>query len=213
MKTINNTIKKTNNIVRRCLTAAALMTVSSACFGGTLSPLVDDFNSTKNNSLGIQRQYMNDAMMGGSTTTEQNVSQGILSVSGTIVPPRGQPGWASSVLPLNQQGLPQDASAFHGIRLLVKVNRGNISISAASTEVTNFDYHAAPVTVTPDGKYHEVKIPFSSMKRAWSKQTSLNTETLTSLSIVAYALQADAFAFEVDEVSFYTVGTDQKSLR
>lgn len=204
MKTINST----SNFFRQCITATAFITFSGICFSGSLSPLVDDFNDAEKNSLGIQRQYMNDSVAGGSTTTKHSVSQGVLSVSGEIVPPRGQPGWASSVLLLEQQGLPQDISAFHGIRLLVKVNKGNLTISANSSEVTNFDYHSAPVAVAPDGKYHEVKIPFTSMKRAWSEQTKLNTKTLTGLSIVAYSLQADTFEFEVDEVSFYTIGAN-----
>jgi hypothetical protein len=48
-----------------------------------------------------------------------------------------------------------------------------------------------------------VKIPFTSMKRAWSEQTQLNTKTITSFSISAYGLQKSAFDFEVDEVSLY----------
>jgi hypothetical protein len=69
--------------------------------------------------------------------------------------------------------------------------------------VTNYDYHAAPIAVAADGKFHEVKIPFESMKRAWSEQTPLNTATLNSLSIVAFSLQPASFDFELDEVSFY----------
>jgi len=177
--------------------------ISCASFAGSLNPAIDDFSDIKDNSLGIQRQFINDSVAGGSTTTEQLVSEGVIFLKGEITPPRGQPGWASTVLPLDAQSLPRDASAFEGIRLRVKVNTGNISISANSTEVTNFDYHAAPVTVTADGKFHEVKIPFTSMKRAWSEQTQLNTKTINSLSIVAFSLQKSAFNFELDEVSFY----------
>jgi hypothetical protein len=198
---------KTLNIITfiflRNLPVVALLAFSGSSFGGTLSPLVDDFSDARNNSLGIPRQFLNDTTSGGSTTTEQSASEGVLAVKGEIVPPRGQPGWASSVLLLDPHGLPTDASAFEGIRLLVKVEKGNISISANSAEVTNFDYHAAPVMATSDGKFHEVKIPFASMKRAWSEQTPLNPKTISSLSIVAFDLQKGVFEFEVDEVSFY----------
>ncbi len=85
----------------------------------------------------------------------------------------------------------------------MKINSGNISISANSTEITNFDYHSAPVVVKSDGKFHEVKVPFTSLKRAWSQQTTLNTETLASLSVVAFDIQKSTFDFEIDEVSFY----------
>jgi len=169
----------------------------------TMSPIVDDFSDPENNSLGIPRQYMNDTVSGGGTSTEQSVSDGVLSVTGEIVPPRGQPGWSSAILILDPQGMPQDASAFEGIRLLVKVNKGNISVSANSTDVQNFDYHAAPVLAKSDGKFHEVKIPFASMKRAWSEQTPLNTKTISGLSIVAFGMQKGSYDFQLDEVGFY----------
>lgn len=168
-----------------------------------LEPLVDDFSHSDVNSLGIQRQYLSDAMAGGGTTMSPEVTDGILSVSGTITPPRGQPGWASSVLLLQPEGLPRDASAFEGIRLLVKVNQGQISLSANSTEVVNYDYHAAQVVVRSDGRFHEVKVPFASMKRAWSEQTVLNTGTIASISIVAFDVKPGSFDFELDEVAFY----------
>ena len=164
---------------------------------------IDDFSDATNNSLGIARQFLNDTVAGGNTTTEINVVEGVIRLKGEIVPPRGQPGWASSVFPLDTQGQPLDASEFNGVRLLVKVNEGNISISANSIEVTNFDYHAAQVLVAADGQFHEIKIPFNSMKRAWSEQTPLNTKTISGLSIVAFALQKANFDFQIDEVSFY----------
>ena len=187
----------------RYLGLVAILTFSSASFGGGLSPLIDDFSDATNNNLGIPRQFLNDTLAGGSTTTAQEVVQGTITAKGEIIPPRGQPGWASMIFPLDSQSLPKDASAFEGVRLLIKINSGSMSISANSTEITNFDYHAAPITVMADGKFHEVKIPFAAMKRAWSEQTPLNTKTINSLSIVAFGLQKSAFDFAVDEVSFY----------
>jgi hypothetical protein len=185
------------------LCMVGLITFSGASFAESLSSVIDDFSDAQNNNLGNPRQFLNDTIAGGSTTSNQKISKGILSSKGEITPPRGQPGWASMVLLLNPQNLPQDASAFVGVRLLIKINTGNISISANSAEVKNFDYHAAPVAVTADGKFHEVKIPFTSMKRAWSEQTQLNTKTISSFSISAYGLQKSAFDFEVDEVTLY----------
>lgn len=187
----------------RGLLLAGLLAAAGNVYAEALSPLVDDFSNTETNSLGNPRLFFNDTTSGGGTSTVQNVSDGILSVSGEIVPPRGQPGWASNVLLLDPQGLAQDVSAFEGVRLLVRVDQGNLSLSANSTEVTNYDYHAAPVVVTADGAFHEVKIPFESMKRAWSEQTPLNTKTVASLSIVAYGMQPGAVDFAVDEVAFY----------
>lgn len=209
MKTRNPTTHLLNdNLSLTALLAFSLASFfcvfySCASFAGSLNAAIDDFSDIKDNSLGIPRQFINDSIAGGSTTTEQLVSKGVIYLTGELIPARGQPGWASTVLPLDAQSLPQDASAFEGIRIVIKVNSGSISISANSTEVTNFDYHAALVPVANDGKFHEVKIPFNSMKRAWSEQTPLNTKTINSLSIVAFSLQKSAFNFELDEVSFY----------
>ncbi len=182
---------------------ASLLAYSSYSFSGELSPVVDDFSDAKKNNLGITRQFLDDKVAGGKTQTKIEVSAGKLHIKGEIVPPRGQPGWASSVLLLNSEGLPQDASKFKGVRLLVKVDKGLISVSANSAEVTNFDYHASMVVVQSDGKFHEIKIPFTSMKRAWSEQTQLNTATINSLSIVAFGLQPTHFDYQIDEVGFY----------
>lgn len=192
----------TFTLIKR-ISLCALLTFSYTSFGESLNKVVDDFSDVSNNTLGIPRLFMNDSIAGGSTTTKQEVSQGVISAKGEIIPPRGQPGWASLVLPLDAQSLPRDASAFEGVRLLIKINTGSMSLSANSTEITNFDYHAAPIAVVADGKFHEIKIPFSIMKRAWSEQTQLNTKTINSLSIVAFGLQKSAFDFALDEVSFY----------
>lgn len=185
------------------LVLVALLAAPGHGAADTLSRVVDDFSNAEVNSMGVARQFLSDSMAGGGTTMSPKVADGILTVSGEIAPPRGQPGWASSVLILDSQGLPQDASAFEGIRLLVKINKGMISVSANSTEVTNFDYHAAPILVKSDGQFHEVEIPFDTMKRAWSEQTSLNTRTIASLSIVAFDVQNGSYDFELEEVGFY----------
>lgn len=182
---------------------ASLIALSGQAFAASLNSVIDDFDNTNDNNLGIPRMSISDTTAGGSTTTELAVTSGVIKVKGEIVPPRGQPGWSSLVLPLGPMGEPQDASKFDGIKLLVKINSGNVSISANSTEVTNFDYHTAIVAVASDGQFHEVSIPFDSMKRMWSEQTSLNTQTLNSLSIVAFGMQKTAYDFEIDEVSFY----------
>ena len=196
-------MKKTMTRFIQSLTAITLLAISGGALAEQLTPMVDDFSHSTENTLGQPRQFMNDTLSGGNTTAQQTIENGVLHVKGDIVPPRGQPGWASSVLPLAAMGVPQDASEYQGVRLLVRVNHGNLTLSANSTEITNFDYHAAPVIVTADGEFHEVKIPFEAMKRGWSEQVQLNTGTLNSLSIVAYSLQPDSFDFEVDEVSFY----------
>lgn len=147
----------------KLILVASLLSLSGVGFGEVLAPLVDDFSDISNDNLGIPRQFINDSISGGATTATQQVAQGIMSSKGEIVPPRGQPGWATMVLPLNSQNLPQDASVYEGVRLLIKVNTGSLSVSANSTQVGNFDYHLAPIMVAADGEFHEVKIPFNTM--------------------------------------------------
>ncbi|MFC1777676.1 CIA30 family protein [Pseudomonadota bacterium] len=191
------------HIAPRTIAAVICVATFNFAVAGTLDPTIDDFSDPKNNSLGFERQFVDDTVAGGQTRMEHGFEKGVFSAKGEISPPRGQPGWASTVLLLETQGLPQDASVYEGIRLLVRVNKGKLSISANSSEITNFDYHAAQVTRQSDGEFHEVMIPFTDMKRAWSEQTKLNTKTLTSLSIVAFDIQQGSFDFEIDEVSFY----------
>jgi hypothetical protein len=141
--------------------------------------------------------------VGGNTSVDSQFKQGVFYFKGKISPARGQPGWASKVLLLDPQNKAFDASQFSGIGLRVKVIAGNLSVSANSTEITNYDYHAVPVTVKMDGQFHSVILPFKSMKRAWSKQTTLNTASLASLSIVAFDVQPASFEFEIDQIYFY----------
>ena len=165
--------------------------------------MIDGFDHQKQTNKGIERVFITDAAAGGGTQAKSSIKDGVIHLKGDILPPRGQPGWSSLVLPLSAMGQAYDASEFDGVRLTLKISKGSFSISANSSEVTNFDYHAAPIMVKADEKFHTIDIPFESMKRAWSQQTTLNKKTLNSLSIVAYGLQKSSFDFEVDAVSFY----------
>ena len=194
-----------NQIMRHLfgLFAIAAILLPVCAFANELPELVDNFNHQTQNNLGVQRQFMNDSVAGGSSESEVTVQGGKMHLTGNLIPPRGQPAWASSVLLLDAQGKPMDASGYQGIRLKVKINQGLMSVSANSSEVTNFDYHAAQVLIKADGKFHEVKLPFTSLKRAWSEQTTLDASTLNSLSIVAFAMQQSAYDFVIDEIGFY----------
>lgn len=200
------TLTNVRSLVSRFLIVAcstSFLAVSGSSIAGPKNALIDDFSDNTNNSIGLPRQFMDDTMVGGATQTKLKVDSGVLHLSGEIVPPRGQPGWASTVLLLDGEGKPIDASQYKGIRMLVKINSGSLSVSANSTEVTNFDYHTSPVMAPSDGKFHEIDIPFDSLKRGWSEQTSLNTKTINSVSIVAFSLQKAPFDYQIDEVTFY----------
>lgn len=199
MKPLNTMIVSTT----KTAAMAMMLAFSSAAFCDVSSQIIDSFDNSTQTSGGIDRVFISDTTAGGQTSTKFNVVGGVITLKGDIAPPRGQPGWSSMVLPLGAMGKVHDASQFSGIRLTVKVNHGNISISANSADVKNYDYHAAQVAVPVDGKFHRIDIPFDSMKRIWSQQTALNTKTLDSLSIVAFGLKKSAYDFSVNDVSFY----------
>ena len=198
MNTLNQTMRHLFGLF-----AIAAMLLPVCAYANELPEMVDNFSHQSENSLGVQRQFMNDTVAGGSSESEVTVQGGKIHLTGNLIPPRGQPAWASSILLLDAQGKPMDASGYQGIRLKVKINQGLMSVSANSAKVENFDYHAAPVLLKADGEFHEVKLPFASMKRAWSEQTTLDASTLNSLSIVAYAMQQSAYDFVIDEIGFY----------
>lgn len=164
---------------------------------------VDDFNHPENNSLGFPRVFITDQSVGGQSALRHTFENGVFEASGEIAPPRGQPGWASTTLLLDAQGQAMDASAYTGIRLRVRIQSGNLSVTANSTAISNYDYHAAPLQQQADDDFHEVRVPFDSMKRAWSEQVPLDPATLASISLVAFDIKPGAFAYEVDEVGFY----------
>lgn len=188
-------------------TLAALMIHFSCCANDSLiakpSAIIDNFDNSTNSNFGYPRQFINDTVMGGGTKTQQNVNDGKIMLSGEIVPPRGQLGWASTVILMGEEAQSIDASEYNGIRLRIKINTGSVSVSVNSTDVDNFDYHSTVINVAPDGNYHEIDLPFDSLKRSWSEQTQLNTKTINSLSVVAFGLKKTAFDFEIDEISFY----------
>lgn len=196
----NNFISHTKkSLLLLAVSIAGIVTVTS----NELGSMIDDFGDSKKTKSGMERIYLDDKAMGGKTQVKHQIKNGILSVEGEILPPRGQPGWASIVFILDPKGLPKDATKFKGVRLRIKVKKGNISISANSSKITNYDFHSSQILHKRDGKFHVVEIPFSKMKRAWFAQTKLDKKTLTGCTLSAFGIQKGAFAYEVDQISFY----------
>lgn len=164
--------------------------------------LLDDFSDNARTTAGIDRVVVTDSSTGGTSQLRQSYTGGVLTAEGEIAPGRGQPGWVSLVLLLSPQGEAVDLSRYEGIRMRVRVRKGMLSLTANSSEIKNFDFHASLVP-RKGNDFQEVRVPFREMKRAWSEQTPLNPATITSISLVAVDLQKSAFAYEVDEVGFY----------
>lgn len=163
--------------------------------------LIDDFSQAQRH--GRDRLLFNDKDLGSQSHATQTCANGVLTVQGELVPGRGVPAFISIPLILAADMQPQDLSAYQGVRLRVKVNKGILSVQVASSEVDNFDYHTGGPVAAKRGEFQEVRIAFKDMKRGWSEQTPLNLKTITSVNLVAFGTAKDAFAYEVDEIGFY----------
>lgn len=192
--------------VRFCRTLLAAALVAAPALGLTTGPaalaLLDDFSDAQRTSTGAERLLIDDAQLGSQSHGTQTCAESVLTVKGSLVPGRGVPAFMSLVLLTTPDGQPQDLSTFEGIRLRVKVGRGILSVQAGSSEIDNFDYHSSAIQAKA-GEFQEVRIPFSSMRRAWSEQTTLNLKTITSINVVAFGMAKGDFAYELDEIGFY----------
>ena len=186
----------------RLLALAALALAPVLSRAGDIPALLDDFSDPAHSSLGINRIVVTDTTAGGASTVRQSVVNGVFTAEGEIAPPRGQPGWVSVVLLLSPTGAPADLTKYTGIKVRVRVRQGYLSVTANSSEIKNFDYHAALLPKKP-GELQEVRIAFRDMKRSWSEQTPLNPATIASINLVAVDFQKGTFAYDVDEIGFY----------
>ena len=194
-----------NALTKSLLAVATIVStslVTHTAVAGESGLLLDDFSAPETTSINTPRIVVDDSSVGGKSQLEMSVKAGVLSADGKIAPARGQPGWVSLALPATADGSGRDLSQFEGIRIRIRIRKGMVSVSANSTMVDNFDYHSA-VIPRPSGDYNVVEIPFSSMKRAWSPQTSLDAATIASVSIVAFGVQPSEVAYDIDEIGFY----------
>ena len=164
--------------------------------------VVDDFTNAKLR-CGLDRITVNDKEVGGQSHATQACAAGVLKVAGELSPGRGMPGFVSIPLLLSADASPQDASAYEGVRLRVKILKGSLSVQVATSDVQNFDYHTSAPLARTGGDFQEVRIPFKELRRVWSEQTPLNVKNVTSVNLVSAGTDKSAFGYEIAEVSFY----------
>lgn len=188
--------------VRSLSIALALFAAGVPALRAADPALVDDFSNATQTARGAGRLLITDKDAGSHSKATQRCNNGVLVVEGELAPGRGAPAFISIPLLLTPDAKPQDVSAYTGVRLRVKLGQGILSVQVASADVTNFDYHSAPV-VGKRGEYVEARLPFKDLKRGWSEQVPLNAKAVTSVNLVAFGMAPGAFAFEVDEIGFY----------
>ena len=166
-------------------------------------PLLDDFDDSSRNKLGVERLLIDDKAAGSQSNATKQCADGILTVEGELVPGRGVPAFISLVSLLSPEGKPQDLSNYDGVRLRVKVHKGILTVQVGSSEITNFDYHTSRPIAGKRGEFQEVRMPFKEMRRAWSEQIPLNVKVITSVNLVSFGMARGEIAYAVDEIGFY----------
>jgi hypothetical protein len=94
--------------------------------------LVDDFARSAQTACGAGRLLFDDAGAGSKSHATQRVENGVLVVAGELVPGRGAPAFISIPHLLTPDAKPQDASAYTGVRLRVKIVQGTLTVQVAS---------------------------------------------------------------------------------
>ena len=188
---------------RQSPTSESSAASSNAKSSAISAKLLDDYSDPARNKNGGERLLIDDKTAGSQSQATLKCENGVLSVKGDLVPGRGVPAFISAVSPLSADGEPQDLTGYEGVRIIVKVTKGILSVQVATSTITNFDYHASAPVPAKGGDFQEVRIPFKDMKRAWSEQTVIDLKTVTSVNLVSFGLSKDTFAYEVDEIGFY----------
>ncbi len=182
--------------------ALLLLAAAAPALRGADAAVVDDFSQPDQTTRGAPRLLITDKDAGSQSQASQRCEHGVLLVEGNLVPGRGAPAFVSIPLLLTPDARPQDLSTSTGVRLKVKLTQGLLLVQVATADVTNFDFHGAPVAAQR-GEFVEVRVPFKDLKRAWSEQTALNPQAVTSVNLVVFGMAPGPFAYEVDEVAFY----------
>ena len=182
---------------------AILIGSASSSAAETAGRAIDDFDSAEVQPTGVPRMIIDDNQAGGQSKAVTTFADGVMTVSGNIVPGRGSPGFVSIPLILSNDGSSTDLSKFTGVRLRVKLERGTLLVQTSTTDVTNFDYHSsAPLTRDPEN-FQTVDVPFSSMKQVWSAPTKLNLKSVTSINLVSAGMAPDTLSYHIDEIGLY----------
>ena len=167
------------------------------------SLVIDDFSDPQRNKNGLERLFVNDASVGGTSKALPQCTNGVLIVKGELVPARGMPAFVSQVSLLAAGGAPKDLSEYQGVRVRLRGVQGIIAVQVATTDVKNFDYHTSSPLVAKPGGFQDLRIPFKDLKRAWSEPTALNLKSVTSINLVSFGTARGSFAYEIDELGLY----------
>ncbi len=169
------------------------------------APLVDDFSRPGlASSIGQDWSVDTDGAWGGSSTATATRSKGTMRVHGALKPAAGRPAMAGISLRFNAEGGPVDISAFAGVRLRIKVTKGQPVLKLMSHHVTNYDYHAYALSASD--AYQQIDIPFAKFGQLWSQPIEWTGTDVTGIAIWAGGIAAADYDFTIDSIEFYRAG-------
>jgi hypothetical protein len=207
--------KRIGNFVAVCLMIAVLVgTHVSAGLsdsyegsgGGNMinELLVDDFNNPKISSFGTSWRLFTDQVMGGVSTANRSWStqggESFVRLRGDVsLENRG--GFVQIALPLSKDRKSFDASGYSGVRIRVKGNRNSYFVHLKSNQtVLPWQYFYAEFFAGPD--WTDIDIPFTAFRGENINRSSLNTDRLKQIAVVAAKRDFEADV-RVSRIAFY----------
>jgi len=175
--------------------------------------LIDDFAAgPKNKLLGTSWKFISDRVMGGVSKGKidfvKTQGRGALSLTGDVSS-KNRGGFIQARLGLYKNRKYFNADQYQGVLLKLKGNSKKYAVHLRTRNTRmGWEYYFA--SFQTNGKWQQVKIPFSNFKPAFLR-TPLDKTKLKSIAIVAMEKDTKADIL-VDELYFYERGIMFKEL-
>ncbi|MEL6853376.1 MAG: CIA30 family protein [Bacteroidota bacterium] len=144
---------------------------------------------------------ISDKSQGGNSVIRMKVAEEKAHIQGSLKPRQGGFGWAGLSHEFVGAGKPVDLSAYTGIKLRLKINKGSVYVSMQDMRVTNFDYHMSMLP-RGTGEWQEVELPFDKFRQFFSDPISWDGKAVQGLMVGASGMAGD-FDFEIDYIKLY----------
>ena len=187
----------TGRISRQCLISKPSPQASSSASWDKKRLL--DFTSDETGTW----MDMTDKVRGGASTFSLVEREKTGHFSGKLSPTSNNPyAWAGSTMALASGNTPQDLSAFKGVKVKVKVEKGDVYISLPISDVKNYDFHM--FTLKAEVGWQEVEIPFTSFQQYFlNPKIELTGKNIIGITLGASGMQAGEFSFEIEYIDLY----------
>lgn len=165
--------------------------------------LVDDFSSPTMHPGGASEWNLeSDSSFGGTSSVSAVRTGGTMRVRGALAPGNGRPGIAGVTFQFDSAGAPFDVSAFDGVRLRIRVDKGTPTLKLLSAGIRNYDYHTGFLAVKPG--MNTIDIPFASCRQLFSAQVPWTGLDMLGLAVWDVAMTPERYDFTIDSIELYS---------